>query len=443
MKLICDACKLTLNARDEDRGKPFQCPICHAALRDADAPKATNGADAKASGVAGSPGLIEWSGGTIDDLIYMISSQALAAVVEVHAPDKRGEVYLIAGGVDEAYAGELRGDEALESMRQLPTPRFRVEMRLPNEETGSLATPGPDKGDLKTRPLAQLMRYCESFVLTCDLEVWRANETCKVEYRQGNIARSLVGGVDAPEQLGEVMGWTAGNYRFVLPRLALPQMDDAARAQAKAAAETKLSDQKAARKTIFGMPAPAMAAAMAGPGPGGAAAGGGGANAPAQPVSPAVMMSAQAPSEPAAQTARPANATMIGMPSMIPQTNRAASSPANPNAKPAPANVVVEEAYTTAAKAKPAADPAKTVAASPAAGKRSQPPASQAQAKASQPPASKAAAAKSRPPATDARRDQDEELEAPPSKMRIGQYVALSIGVAGIAWLVVYWLLSN
>ena len=32
MKLFCSRCNLTLNARDEDRGKPFQCPICRSPL---------------------------------------------------------------------------------------------------------------------------------------------------------------------------------------------------------------------------------------------------------------------------------------------------------------------------------------------------------------------------------------------------------------------------
>jgi hypothetical protein len=259
MKLTCEACKLTLNARDEDRGKTFACPICRGPLREADAPAAA--VEEKKP----KPATLEWSGGSLDDLLYMVNSQALAAVIEVCASDrsKRGEVHVIAGGVDEAYVGESRGDDALEALRREVEAIYRVELRLPND-TGSMASSNPDRGDLKSRSLAKLMRYCEDYVLTCDLEAWRGNETCRVEYRRGNISRTLINGIDAPEQLAEVMSWTSGNYRFVLPRLALPkELDQAARAQAKAAAETRISEQRQARKTIYGMPAAAMMPGLA------------------------------------------------------------------------------------------------------------------------------------------------------------------------------------
>src|SRR5262245_3911123 len=133
MKLTCDACKLTLNARDEDRGKTFTCPICRGPLPEVGAaPAAEKGAGGDGAGAVPAPKRptspsLEWAGGSIDDLLYMVNSQALAAVVEVHAPDKKGEVHVIAGGVDEAFCGDAKGDDALGALRKYDGSRFRVE----------------------------------------------------------------------------------------------------------------------------------------------------------------------------------------------------------------------------------------------------------------------------------------------------------------------------
>jgi hypothetical protein len=310
----------------------------------------------------------------------MVNSQALAAVVEVHAPDKKGEVHVLAGGIDEAFAGGQRGDDALVTLRGANTARFRVELRLPGDN-GSLGQPNQDRGDLKTRPLAKLMRYCEEYVLTCDLDAWRGSETCRVEYRRGNIARTLVGGIDAPEQLAEVMGWTSGNYRFVLPRLALPtELDSAHRAQAKAAADTRIAEQKAARKTIYGMPAaqiPGVAAAAGSPVPApipvSAGAAGGApaaaqAAAPAAPAAPvqaapaaktmffgsagqAATAQATAAPIPTTQSGGPAK-TIIGMaPAVVPRQEPKSAPPPTSSAP----SVVVDSGY--GAQAEPTAPP--------------------------------------------------------------------------------------
>ena len=67
------------------------------------------------------------------------------------------------------------------------------------------------------------MRYCEQYVITCGIEVWRGSETARVEYRKGEISGVTVGGIDAPERLAEVMQWASGNYRLIVPRLTLPE----------------------------------------------------------------------------------------------------------------------------------------------------------------------------------------------------------------------------
>ena len=77
----------------------------------------------------------------------------------------------------------------------------------------------PDAGTLESRALAHLMRYCEDYVITCAIEVWRGNENARVDYKRGEISGVTVGGIDAPERLAEVMQWSSGNYRLIVQPL--------------------------------------------------------------------------------------------------------------------------------------------------------------------------------------------------------------------------------
>ena len=107
------------------------------------------------------------------------------------------------------------------------------------------------------------MRYCEDYVITCAIEVWRGNENAKVEYKRGEIVGVTVGGIDAPERLAEVINkWSSGNYRLVVPPFVLPavapkrpQAAVATPAPVPAPAPSAQAARGSATKTIFGMPA--------------------------------------------------------------------------------------------------------------------------------------------------------------------------------------------
>ena len=165
--------------------------------------------------------------------------------------------------MSDALLGGKSTDDALDKLRAGKPTRFRVEQRLPNPADGDLTFPGPETGTLEGRALAHLMRYCEDYVITCAIEVWRGNENARVEYKRGEIGGVTVGGIDAPERLAEVMQWSSGNYRLVVPPLKLPAVAPKrpqaagrhARARAGARAVGPGGAQASATKTIFGMPA--------------------------------------------------------------------------------------------------------------------------------------------------------------------------------------------
>lgn len=173
--------------------------------------------------------VVQWRGGSLDELVGMLSGPALAARIEVIVPEGAGrpervvgEVHLVAGGVAEAISGNLRGDDAMAQLKRLPVATFRVEPRVPQPDSGGIVPPGPEEGQLAERPLASLMRYCEEYAMTCLLEVWRGGEQATINYRRGEMVSTTVDGSDAPERLPEVMTWTDGQYRIVLPPLVLP-----------------------------------------------------------------------------------------------------------------------------------------------------------------------------------------------------------------------------
>src|SRR5262252_509768 len=254
MQVSCGNCQLSFDAPEGATG--LVCPICRGPLL----PKSADGAAAPTKAAQ------DWSGGDLDDLIAILSGPALSARVEVLGASGDaaiGEVHLLAGGVSDALYSGKSTDDALDKLRAAKPTRFRVEQRLPNPADGDLTFPGPDAGTLESRALAHLMRYCEDYVITCTIEVWRGNENAKVDYKRGEIGNVTVGGIDAPERLAEVMQWSSGNYRLVVQPLKLPAVAPK-KPQAAAAAPAKVpapapsaqaARQSSATKTIFGMPA--------------------------------------------------------------------------------------------------------------------------------------------------------------------------------------------
>ncbi|HVZ86805.1 MAG TPA: hypothetical protein VHG72_07540, partial [Polyangia bacterium] len=252
MQVACATCQLSFDAPEGATG--LVCPICRSPLRS----QSASGGDAGATKL-----VQEWSGGDLDDLIAILSAPAVSARVEALGPTgdtALGEVHLLAGGVSESiYAGKST-DDALDRLRADKPTRFRVEQRLPNPNDGNLTTPGPEAGTLDGRALAHLMRYCEDYVISCAIDVWRGNETARVEYKRGEISGVTVGGIDAPERLAEVMQWSSGNYRLVVPEFHLPAVApkrapaEKAAAPVPAPAASAQAARGSATKTIFGMP---------------------------------------------------------------------------------------------------------------------------------------------------------------------------------------------
>jgi hypothetical protein len=164
------------------------------------------------------------------------------------------------------------------------------------------------------------MRYCEDYVISCAIDVWRGNETARVEYKRGEISGVTVGGIDAPERLAEVMQWSSGNYRLIVPEFKLPPTAPKRAKPATAepvpvpapAASAQAARQGSSTKTIFGMPVAEVAKARA------------------------AAEAAKAAAEAAKAAAAPQPATPIPVPAPAPVTPRLTPPGVAPSATPAP-----------------------------------------------------------------------------------------------------------
>jgi len=126
-------------------------------------------------------------------------------------------VHLLAGGLNDAFAGDERGEQAVSTLQRVASARFLIDTRLPDPETGSLAKPGPAEGNLAQRPLVEIMRYCEEYVLTCTLEVWRGEDQARISYRRGELVGTTVGGSDAPNDFPKSWAGRRGSSSWFCP----------------------------------------------------------------------------------------------------------------------------------------------------------------------------------------------------------------------------------
>ena len=92
MQVTCANCQLTFDAPEGTTG--LVCPICRNPLQ----------VDAGGDGAEPAAKMIDWSGGSLTDLIALLSAPAVSARVEVvplGAESPIGEVHLVAGGVSD------------------------------------------------------------------------------------------------------------------------------------------------------------------------------------------------------------------------------------------------------------------------------------------------------------------------------------------------------
>ncbi len=149
-----------------------------------------------------------------------IAKERFTGFLRVRSREASGEFWFLVGILENAQFGVSKGEEAIERLLRATEVVFELELRLPHL-SGGFKKRMPSSGSFaETRPVA-LMRYCETYALTCSLILRGKDRTVRVSYRLGELlsADTADGGNEA---LPALLESEEGAYEFVLPTLELP-----------------------------------------------------------------------------------------------------------------------------------------------------------------------------------------------------------------------------
>src|SRR5262245_9083423 len=99
-----------------------------------------------------------------------IVAERFTGVLRIRAREADGELWFLAGIREDARFGMSKGDEAFDRLLRATDPVFEAEQRLPGLTGGFKRSLAPTGSFADVQPV-DLMRYCETFALTCTLDL--------------------------------------------------------------------------------------------------------------------------------------------------------------------------------------------------------------------------------------------------------------------------------
>jgi hypothetical protein len=154
-------------------------------------------------------------------VIDHIAQERFTGLLRVRAREASGEFWFLAGILEEAQFGVSKGEEALERLQRATELVFEADLRLPNL-TGGFKKRMPPVGTFAEARPVTLMRYCETFALTCQLELKGKDRTVRATYRVGELLSADAGPGGGNDVLPSLLESEEGTYEFVLPPFELP-----------------------------------------------------------------------------------------------------------------------------------------------------------------------------------------------------------------------------
>lgn len=153
-------------------------------------------------------------------VIDHIVAERFTGVLRIRSREADGEVWFLAGIQEDARFGMSKGDEAYNRLLRATDPVFEAEQRLPSL-TGGFKKSLPAKGSFAEVLPVDLMRYCETFALTCVLELVGKSTTVRITYRTGELL-SADAGSGGDDALASLLESQEGSYEFEVPPFELP-----------------------------------------------------------------------------------------------------------------------------------------------------------------------------------------------------------------------------
>ena len=125
-------------------------------------------------------------------VIDHIVEERFTGLLRIRSHEASGELWFLAGILEDAQFGVSKGDEAVERLQRATEVVFEAELRLPHLN-GGFKKRMPAVGTFaEARPVV-LMRYCETYALTCLLELKGKDRTVRVTYRTGELLSADAG----------------------------------------------------------------------------------------------------------------------------------------------------------------------------------------------------------------------------------------------------------
>lgn len=149
-----------------------------------------------------------------------ITAARFTGRLRVRSREAEGELWFMAGILEQSRFGVSKGDEAVSRMLKASESTYEAEPLLPSL-TGDFKQRVPLTGSFAQFPPVTLMRYCERCALTCTLKLSGKERSVRLVYQTGELM-SVEASTGGNEVLAGMLESQEGNYEFSLPVFELP-----------------------------------------------------------------------------------------------------------------------------------------------------------------------------------------------------------------------------
>ncbi|HEU4537879.1 MAG TPA: hypothetical protein VFS00_27355, partial [Polyangiaceae bacterium] len=157
----------------------------------------------------------------LSEVVDRCGKAQFTGVVFVRGDRGVGQVFLVSGLFYDALLGSTKGEAAYQQLLSWPSARIEVHQRLPPRVRGT-EDPHPFEGPLSSIRPVELFRYCEDNALTCKVELRSGGIRGEASYKLGELLSIMCGGDKREIVVTQMLSWTDGTYRVVLPNVDLP-----------------------------------------------------------------------------------------------------------------------------------------------------------------------------------------------------------------------------
>jgi hypothetical protein len=141
-------------------------------------------------------------------------------ILRVRTRQAAGELWFLSGMLERVRFGVSAGNEAMTRLLAASDPRIDVVACLPNP-AGGFEKGHPIEGELGTTLPVDLLRFCEMHALTCTLHLRAGDSGGEAVYRLGELL-SIRCDPGSDHAVAQMLEWSEGRYRFILPSIDLP-----------------------------------------------------------------------------------------------------------------------------------------------------------------------------------------------------------------------------